>query len=304
MKEWPAPVPLPLDLRNRVVKGSQSDNQLRLSASALDLFTEQRWEALVQTLAAKAASPEEWRWLGTALTHLERFAEAIPVLEKARKENRWKLECDYWLSLCYAREVERVIGRLPRNGPESALAHLAKGEILLRLARRGVAASEEYRKALAITPSDPAIWTGLAEAQLLSGAPDEARRSARKALDLDSHRLVAARILAEASIRQRDYSPAIPALQQVLTAQPNDLEAQVLIGTAYSKTGEDQQASQWLENALREGYPDEKGVTHYLLGTVLQRLGQAREAEKAFEQARTLSDSFTQSAHRSAASQE
>jgi NitT/TauT family transport system permease protein len=62
---------------------------------------------------------------------------------------------------------------------------LAKGEILLRLAWEGTAASEEYRKALAITPGDPAVWTGLAEAQLLSGTPEEARQSARKALELD-----------------------------------------------------------------------------------------------------------------------
>jgi len=303
LKEWPTSVPLPVEIKNRVVEASQSDKQTRLSSSAVALFTEQRWERLVQTLAAKANSPEEWRWLGTALTQLDRFDEAIPVLEKARKENRWKLECDYWLSLCYAREVEKVINRLPRAGTESALAHLAKAEILLRLAWKGTAAAEEYRKALAITPGDPSIWAGLAEAQLLSGASDEARQSARKALELDPHRLPAARIFAEASMRQRDYPPAIPALQQVLAAQPNDLEAQVLIGTAYSKTGEDPQASQWLEKALRGGYPDEKGTTHYLLGTVLQRLGRLPEAEKAFEQARTLSDSFAQSAHRPAESQ-
>lgn len=263
LKNWPASVPLPVDLKNRVVTASDAA-QIRLSVSTLDLFTEQRWEALAHALIAKANSAEESRWLGTALTHLERFDEAIPVLEKARKESRSRLECDYWLSLCYAREVEKVISGFPRTGPESALSHLAKGDILLRLAWEGTAASEEYRKALAITPGDPAVWTGLAEAQLLSGVPEEARQSARKALELDPHRLVAARIFAEASVRQRDYSPAIPALQQILTAQPNDLDAQVLIGTAYSKTGEDQQALHWLEKALREGYRDEKGTTHYL----------------------------------------
>jgi len=302
LQNWPDSVSLPPNLKNRVVATSNAGPALNLNPS--DLFRQQRWEVLTQVLIAKAGSPEECRWLGVALANLERFEEAIPILERARKDTRSKLECDYWLSFCYAKDVERVIGSLPRTGPESALAHLARAEILLRLAWKGTAASEEYRQALAITPSDPAIWTGLAEAQLLSGAPEEARRSARKALELDPHRLMAARIVAEASIRQRDYSPAIPALQQVLAAQPHDVDAQVLIGTAYSKLGEDQQALHWLETALREGYRDEKGTTHYLLGTVLRRLGRVPEAEEALKQAEALSESFSRAPHAQAQGQE
>jgi tetratricopeptide (TPR) repeat protein len=298
LKEWPASVPLPPETWGRVVKEPGPNDGVLISASPSDLFREQRWEKLVQMLASKASSPEEWRWLGIALAQLEQFEKAIPPLERARKEDQWKLECDYWLSLCYAREVEHLIRRLPRTGPEATLAHLAKGEILLRLALSGTAAAEEYRKAAAIAPGDPAVWTGLAEAQLLAGASEESRQSAQKARELDPHRIEAARVFAEASIRQRDYSAAIPALQQVLAAQPKDLHSQVLIGTAYSKTGEDKQAAQCLEKALSEGYPDEKGTTHYLLGTVLQRLGRASQAEKVFEQAQALSDSFAQSAHR------
>jgi Flp pilus assembly protein TadD len=49
--------------------------------------------------------------------------------------------------------------------------------------------------------------------------------------------------------------------------------------------------------ALRQGYPDEKGSLHYLLGTVLRRMGKSAEAQQAFDTARELSDHFQQGSH-------
>jgi Flp pilus assembly protein TadD len=49
--------------------------------------------------------------------------------------------------------------------------------------------------------------------------------------------------------------------------------------------------------ALQNGYPDEKGSLHYLLGTVLRRMGKSREAERAFQTARELSEHFQQASH-------
>ncbi|PYV42452.1 MAG: hypothetical protein DMG06_13945 [Acidobacteria bacterium] len=297
LREWPSSVVLPPDLKRRLTQLSKSEAVWQTSLSPLQQFQEQRWESLVETLSSKTQDPEESLWLGTALARLERYDGAIPPLERAWLDPRQKLEADYWLSLCYARGVEEATRQIPSAGPDRSLTHVVRGEVLLRLAGDGSAATSEYRKAVAAYPRDPALWTGLAAAQLLAGDSRGARDSARRALQLDPHRALAARTFAEAAMQERDYAAAISPLRQVLEAQPDDIGAQVLLGTACSKVGDDRQALRWLETAVHQGYRDEKGSVHYLMGTILRRLGQENEARQAFQQAQVLSDAFSQSGH-------
>ena len=46
------------------------------------------------------------------------------------------------------------------------------------------------------------------------------------------------------------------------------------------------------------GYPDEKGSLHYLLGTVLKKMGRTAEADQAFAAATQLSEAFQQKSYR------
>jgi tetratricopeptide (TPR) repeat protein len=297
LREWPASVGLPVDLKRRLLQVRKPERASATLPVPRELHQEQRWESLVRVLASKSLNPEESFWLGSSLAHLGRFDEAIPPLERARHETRLALEANYWLSFCYARGAEEGTRQFQKAGKESALAHVVRAEVLLRLVRDGAAATAEYQRAVSALPGDPSVWTGLAASQLLAGDSQGARDSARKALQLDPRRTPAARTYAESSIQERDYAAAIPPLRQVLGAQPNDTGAQVLLATAYSKTGDDPLALRFLEAALSQGYPDEKGSVHYLLGTVLRRLGREKEAGQAFEQAQALSDSFAQSSH-------
>ena len=297
LREWPSSVALSLDLKHRLAEFAKQEPVRQTSLSPLQQFQEQRWESLVESLSSKTQDSKESLWLGNALARLERYDAAIPPLERAWQEPRLRLEANYWLSFCYARSVEEATRRIPPKGPDRSLVHVVRGEVLLRLAGDGAAATSEYRKGIAAYPRDPALWTGLAAAQLLAGDSRGARDSARRALQLDPHRTLAARTFAEAAIQERDYSPAIPPLRQVLRVQPEDLGAQILLGTAYSKTGDDQQALHWLKTAVHQGYPDEKGAVHYLMGTILRRLGYEKEAEQALQEAQVLSDAFSQSGH-------
>ena len=54
------------------------------------------------------------------------------------------------------------------------------------------------------------------------------------------------------------------------------------LGKACAQTGALEQAWKNLSAALESGYPDEKGSLHYLLGTVLKKMGRAAEADRAF----------------------
>jgi tetratricopeptide (TPR) repeat protein len=297
LREWPSSVALPLDLKHRLTELPKQEAVRQTSLSPLQQFQEQRWESLVEALSSKTQDSKGSLWLGTALARLERYDTAIPPLERAWQEPRQRLEADYWLSFCYARSVEEATRRIPSEGPDRSLVHVVRGEVLLRLAGDGAAATSEYRQAIAAYPRDPALWAGLAAAQLLAGDSAGAKDSARRALQLDPHRTLAARTFAEAAIQEREYSPAISPLRQVLQIQPEDLGAQILLGTAYSKTGDDQQALHWLKTAVHQGYLDEKGTVHYLMGTILRRLGYEKEAEQAFQEAQVLSDAFSQSGH-------
>jgi cytochrome c-type biogenesis protein CcmH/NrfG len=138
---------------------------------------------------------------------------------------------------------------------------------------------------------------------MLAGDSQGARESAARALRLDSRRFEASRVLGEAYLQDRDYEGAIPPLKQALQAQPQNVSVHLLLGTAYSQTGRDQEALPLLESVLERGYPDEKGRVHYVLGTVLRRLGRGKDADQAFEQAEQLSETFARLAHKPAESQ-
>jgi Flp pilus assembly protein TadD len=297
LQEWPNSVPMPADFKRRLAETTPQQHKERASSTVAELFEQQCWESVVDRLCGKAKTAEESFWLGSALSELERYTPAIPDLERARVDERFRLGANYWLSLCYAREAQALTDHLPTEGPDSAFKHVVQGEVALLLATDGPAAVIEYRKAVAALPEDPAAWSGLAAAQLLAGDLEGARVSAHQALQLDPGRIAATRVYAEASIQQRDYGAAIPPLHRVLQGHPDDLAAKLLLGTAYSKTGQDDLALTLVKEVLSHGYPDEKGTIHYLLGTVLRRLGREKEAEQAFVQAQTVSDAFAKSGH-------
>jgi len=173
-----------------------------------------------------------------------------------------------------------------------------RGDIMLRLAANPTAAIAEYRAAMASRQSDPGLWERLAEAQMAAGEMDAAQQSAQAALRLDEHRHRAKQTLAHVALKQRDYVTALPYLRQLLTHDPQDLTTQVELGTACAKTGALEEAYRNLSVPLAQGYPDEKGSLHYLLGTVLRGMGRGQEAETAFTTARQLSESFQHSSHR------
>jgi tetratricopeptide (TPR) repeat protein len=236
---------------------------------------------------------------GAKLAHLDRWEEAIAPLEQAWHDNALRLDAACWLALCYSRGAEHRTQQLGANRQDEQWLAVVRGEVLLRLVHDGPAASAEFRKAVALSPADPALRTGLAEAELLAGDTADARMSARKALEIDPQRTAAMRAFAEAAIQERDYTAAISELEKLLAAHNSDITAQVLLGTAYARTGAAARAVRLLQAALSRGYPDEKGTVHYMLGTALRQLGREQEAARLFQQAQTLSDAFAQSAARS-----
>jgi Flp pilus assembly protein TadD len=228
---------------------------------------------------------------------MARCDRAIPALERGLASTA-EVEPMFLLSVCYARQAGEVASRLQQSASDAALLHMIRGDILLRLRADGAGAAAEYKSALASGDKDGSLWARLAEAQLAAAQPDLAQQSARQALELNPHSLPAMRTLARIAMQNRDYSTALPYLRQLAQREPQDLGTRVELGTACAQTGALEQARSNLGTALQHGYPDQKGSLHYLLGTVLRRLGRAPEAEQAFAAARRLSDNFQQTSHR------
>ena len=256
-----------------------------------------------------------------ALAESDEFDRAIPALERAlsqlsqgkpngkaprpgvrdaqvqEAQDSSRVYAMFLLSWCYAQRASAVAQRLQQTGEDEAQLHMMRGDVLLRLQANGSGAVTEYQAALKLRGNDPEILQRLAEAQLSAGQTAEAAVSAERALKLDPHRVPAMRTLAKIEMEKRDYSGALQYLRPLAAADPADLTTRVQLGTACAQTGALSEALQNLSPALRKGYPDEKGSLHYLLGTVLRKLGRASDADAAFAIARELSDNFQRTSH-------
>jgi Flp pilus assembly protein TadD len=173
-----------------------------------------------------------------------------------------------------------------------------RGDILLRLQAKPELAITEYEEALQRNPNDPSILERLGEAQFTAGKVDAARSNAEAALKIDPQRVGAKRTLAKIALQDRDYAAALPYLRELAARNPQDVAGRVELGKACAQTGALEEARQNLAPALAKGFPDEKGSLHYLLGTVLRKMGKTSEADQAFATAAKLSDAFQQKSYR------
>jgi predicted Zn-dependent protease len=261
------------------------------------LFRGQRWEQVAALSEPALGQTQEWFERGMALAKLQQCDRAIPALERGLGKGDSSVEGMYYLSGCYAWQAGKVAD-LFQQGSNDAVVRMMRGDILLRLAANPEGAIAEYQATLASRESDPGLLERLAEAQMAAGQIDAAKESAEAALRLDEHRDRAKRTLAKVALEQRNYAAALPYLRQLLKHDPQDLSTQVDLGTACAKAGALEEALNNLSVPLEQGFPDEKGSLHYLLGTVLRRMGRDSEAEAAFATARQLSENFQHTTRR------
>lgn len=262
------------------------------------LFREQRWERLTKLPVPSAGQSDAWFRRGVAFAHLDDCEHAVPALERSHPETFPGVYGIFLLSLCYSREAGQIAEQARQSTDEEAVLHMMRGDILLRLQGNPQAAYSEYEAAATRRSNDPALLERLAEAQLGTGQVMAAEENAKAALKLDPHRPSAERILAKLAMQARDYETALPYLRKLVASNPRDIASRVELGNAAAQTGALEEALHNLQPALARGYPDEKGSLHYLLGSVLKKMGRKAEAEQAFAAARQLSDAFQQASHR------
>lgn len=270
----------------------------RASGRMEKLFQEQRWEQITKLPVPSASQSQSWLRRGIAFAKLDDCGNAIPALERGIAGVSSSVYESFQLSRCYSEQAGRAAQRVQASGDNPSALHIMRGDILLRLQSKPELAIDEYQKALATNANDPSILERLAEAQFGAGKEDSARAAAEAALKIDPQRMGAKRTLAKIAMQNRDYSAALPYLEELATHNPSDLAGRVELGKALAQTGALDQAFENLATALEQGYPDENGTLHYLLGTVLKKLGRDSDAERAFAKASQLSDAFQQKSYR------
>jgi tetratricopeptide (TPR) repeat protein len=262
------------------------------------LYREQRWEQLTKLPSPQVGQIQFWFQRGVAFARLGDCQQAIPSLERGLSKSSPDVYGMFLLSWCYSREAGRTAEEVQQSGSDEAPVHIVRGDILLRLQAKAELAVSEYQLALARDPNDPAVLERLADAQFGAGKIEAARQNAQAALKIDPQRLPPKRMLAKIAMQERDYAKALPYLQELAARDPQDLTMRIELAKACAQTGASDEALQNLAPALANGYPDEKGSLHYLLGTVLKKMGRAAEADKAFATATQLSEAFQQKSYR------
>lgn len=261
------------------------------------LYQEQRWEQITEVPPPGAGQNQSWLRRGIAFTKLNDCEHAIPALERG-VAGAADVYGFFQLSRCYSQQAGRAAEQVQESAANQNSLHIMRGDIFLRLQAKPELAMAEYQQALKGEANDPAVLERLAEAQFGAGKSDAARVTAENALKIDPQRIGAKRTLAKVAIQDRDYATALPYLKELAARAPSDVAGRVELGKACAQTGALQEALRNLGPALGHGYPDEKGALHYLLGTVLKRMGRAVEAERAFAEATKLSGAFQQKSYR------
>jgi tetratricopeptide (TPR) repeat protein len=262
------------------------------------LFQQQRWEQVTRLPAPQPSQTEAWLQRGIAFARLEDCELAIPSLERGLSKSAPEVYGMFLLSWCYSRQAGGAAEQVQQSGSDEAALHIMRGDILLRLEAKAEPAVSEYQLALARDPNDPAVLERLADAQFGTGNIEAARQNAQAALRIDTQRLAAKRTIAKIAMQERDYATALPYLHDLADRSPQDVTVRIELAKACAQNGAVDEALRNLAPALAQGYPDEKGSLHYLLGTFLKKLGRTAEADQAFAAAMQLSQAFQQKSYR------
>ncbi len=251
-------------------------------------------EALLPTASKLPAGTLERREaeqvLGLALYGTGRLAEAVPYLEATRRWAHDNVELHYFLGLAYlqtgkldaARSALAVAFAVKQ---ESAAAHLAAAQMLIRLNLDGDAATE-LKRALEKDARLPHARYLLGQIALFRGRLDESAQWTRGELEINPGDAMAWYQLGDVHVRQAAWDQAIAMLQRSLWINPFYSGPYILLGRAYTKTGQTATAEGMLRRAIQ--YDPNNRTAHYLLAQLLQQLGRVDEAKIEFGVAEKL----------------
>lgn len=195
------------------------------------------------------------------------------------------IEAHYWSVQANERLALESLERFQQLDSSSATSHVLLGDIYHQLDRNDDA-QNQYLKALAITPGDPAALVGAATAYLSNNNLPAAQQAAQSALSVHPDDPEMNLIMAEVEIGRREYSAAEPYLEKSLHAKPQP-RIHALLGKVYAETDRPRQAIKELELGASS---DDDGSIQYLLSRLYRQLGDTKSAQIALEHMKAIKE--------------
>jgi len=147
--------------------------------------------------------------------------------------------------------AHRTLEDVVRRDPDQREARRKLVELAMAFRRFGDAREHLEDHLLKQEPDDPQLWDQLGRCQLVSDQPNEAVKSFRKAIQLDPATLQAYRFLAftlQRELEQPENADGV--IKEMVTNNPESLEAWVLAGNYYRETRNFEEAAKCAAKAL------------------------------------------------------
>ena len=165
--------------------------------------------------------------------------------------------------------IESHLVRLTEIHPDDFTAFFALGEAYQAINEPGRAA-EQYEKAVAKRPDDPALYVRLGLAQMASGMPVNAERNFRRALDLEDDSKPSTDYLANV-LAQTNREHEVPGLWKALIdANVQNAQAHAKYALALAQAGREADAEKAFEEAL-DVLEDKAFVKRFYAPTLVQK---------------------------------
>ena len=244
--------------------------------------------ALTPLLKATRARPEDSAAqlsLGVCYLGLGRLSEGVTRLEKSLTGDPANIQTLFYLAVAYHRlqrngDANDRLRWMAERNPRSPLTYLYTARAL-RMASKFEEAEIVIRKSLELDSNSAEAYFEQGCIERCLGRPEQAERAFQEALRIHPEMPNAAVELGEVILNDRnDPQAALVYFQRVFQFNPSDARAEFDLGEAYLKTHQVQAAQDALVRAI-ELKPD-FSQAHYLLGSILQRLGRREQAEREF----------------------
>jgi tetratricopeptide (TPR) repeat protein len=252
--------------------------------------------AFAMAIAQDPKNLDAMQMEGASLFREGRSAEAIPLLEQARRSvPNANVDPNYVLGLCYMDtrrydDARKAFAGQYGFAPDSAPAYLLAARMLMRRDYLPVA-EESARKALALDPALPQANLLLGEIELAHGQSADALADFEKERDLNPLDGAVYERLGDAYIRAGDFNRAQQALDRAVLLEPNVNAPFILLGKVLLKQENSMMAKMYLEHALQ--IDPKNYMAHYLLGQAYRALGRTDDAAREYKAAEQLQEAST-----------
>lgn len=258
-----------------------------IPGNAAAMYRKGQYRRCTDALLARnaALSSSDLSLLATCAYSTGDYRHAFEAAERLDETASTKGKGLYWetkSAQMLATEALDHASSLDSNSPK---LHTLLGDIY-RQRKQSSEAEKEYRKALALQPTDTGALFGLSLALLADDQIDEALGVAQAALKGNSDDPELNAVMGEILCAREDFPAAETYLKKSLNTKPEYVShVHALLGKVYANTDRPQEAITELKLALPE---DKDGRLYFQIGRLYSKTGNRDAAEKAFEVSKRL----------------